>query len=326
MARRRSDREIAEGVRQFQRLDRRAQVVVMVVILMGALAWWGYHYWKQHHPQTAQTATAPIRGVTTGPSIGEVNLLLGNPSGATSEVSNRNNYLMVKPYYALSYNEAKGTPNWVSWRVARADLGKAMRKREFDPDETLPRGFKRVTHRDYFGGGFDRGHLCPHSDRAASEEMSFATFVMTNIVPQAPNVNQRAWAHLEEYCRNLVEREHDRLYIVSGPAGIGGVGKEGKRETIADGKVTVPAECWKIVVVVPERGGEDDYGKISAATRVITVLMPNDDTVGNDWKKFTTTAGKVEVRTGLKFFDRLAPDVAEALRVKADGDSVASGD
>ena len=41
-------------------------------------------------------------------------------------------------------------------------------------------------HRDYTGSGFDRGHMCPHSDRAANEEMSFATFVMSNIIPQAP--------------------------------------------------------------------------------------------------------------------------------------------
>src|SRR5205823_19151 len=84
-----------------------------------------------------------------------------------------------------------------------------------------------------------------HADRAATSEMSFATFVMTNIIPQAANVNERAWAHLEEYCRTLVSREHDRLYVIAGPAGRGGRGTAGYKESIAGGRVTVPAQCWK---------------------------------------------------------------------------------
>jgi endonuclease G len=125
-----------------------------------------------------------------GPSEGAVNLLLGNPSGATSDPANRDNYPMLKRYYALSYIASRGGPNWVSWRVTAADRGTAPRKRQFDPDVDLPRGVYRITHRDYSGGGFDRGHLCPHSDWAFSQDASFATFVMSNIIPQAPAVNQ----------------------------------------------------------------------------------------------------------------------------------------
>jgi endonuclease G len=208
----------------------------------------------------------------------------------------------------------------VSWRVTQADLGTAPRKQIFDADNTLPQGFKVVTHKDYSGSGFDRGHMCPHSDRAATRDMSFATFVMTNIIPQAPNVNQKAWAQLEDYCRDLVRREHDRLYVISGPAGQGGRGSNGPAETIAGGKVTVPAECWKIVVVVPGSGNpDDDLSRISPSTRVIAVMMPNDNAAVNEWwSPFRTTVGQIEGRTGYHFFDRLPPEVAQALRQKSD--------
>ena len=210
-------------------------------------------------------STQPGGGPT--PSTVSVQMLLGNPSGATTDSSNRDNYLMVKPYYALSYNSSKGIPNWVSWQVTSTDLGEAPRKQTFDPDDTLPAGFTVVTHEDYRGSGFDRGHMCPHSDRAANQEMSFATFVMTNIIPQAPNVNRKAWEQLESYSRELVSQEHiDRLYITSGPAGQGGRGSKGSRQTLMDGKVTVPAECWKIIVIEPDDGG-DDLAKISQDTR-----------------------------------------------------------
>jgi endonuclease G len=145
---------------------------------------------------------------------------------------------------------------------------------------------------------------------------------MTNIIPQAPNVNQKAWAQLENYCRDLVRRDGDRLYVVAGPVGRGGRGTAGPRDTIAGDKVVVPAECWKVVVAVPDSGG-DDLSQITPSSRVIAVLMPNDqDAVGEPWTPFRTTAGAIEQRTGLHFFDRLPPDVADALRRKTDDVSI----
>ena len=60
----------------------------------------------------------------------------------------------------------------------KEDLGDAPRKRVFDTDTTLPTGFKRIKSAEYANTGFDRGHVCPHGDRSANEEMSFSTFVM----------------------------------------------------------------------------------------------------------------------------------------------------
>jgi len=87
-------------------------------------------------------------------------LKMGNPSNAMTKTRDRDNYLMEKPYFALSYNDSKGTPNWVSWRLTVADLGRAARY-PFYPDQTLPGGFTRILPADYTGSGFDRGHMCP---------------------------------------------------------------------------------------------------------------------------------------------------------------------
>lgn len=290
----------------FARMDPLTRVVVVALLVIAAIVFAAAYF------NSIQQRTA------SSPNAVSVQMLLGNPSGATSDPSNRNNYLMVKPYYALSYNSAKGIPNWVSWQVTSADLGDAPRKQTFDPDDTLPGGFTIVTQDDYRGSGFDRGHMCPHSDRAANQEMSFATFVMSNIIPQAPNVNRKAWEQLESYCRELVSQEHDHLYITSGPAGQGGRGSKGFRDSLADGKVIVPAECWKIVVVEPDDGG-DDLAKISQDTRVIAVIMPNDqEKVGEEWALFRTSPAAVEQETGLHFFDRVRPDIAGVLRQKVD--------
>ena len=117
------------------------------------------------------------------------------------KVSQQQNKMLV---VATSYDNSRGTPNWVSWRLAKSDLGTAPRD-NFYPDPDLPANFLRVTPAEYDGSGFDRGHMCPHGDRTASTASSEATFAMTNIIPQSHDVNTMAWESLEDYCRDLVE-------------------------------------------------------------------------------------------------------------------------
>src|SRR5258708_1765199 len=100
-------------------------------------------------------------------------LKMGNPSGAKDDARDKDNFLMKKEFFALSYNNSKGTPNWVSWRLVKGDLGHAKRA-DFHPDEKLPPGFPPIKLHDYTDSGFDRGHVCPHSDRASSPEASRA--------------------------------------------------------------------------------------------------------------------------------------------------------
>jgi endonuclease G, mitochondrial len=250
-------------------------------------------------------------------------LSMGNPSGATEDEGDSNNYLMAKPYFALSYNNAKGTPNWVSWHLCQEDLGSAKRM-PFYPDETLPRGFNRVVPQDYTNAGFDRGHMCPHSDRDRTEAMSHATFMMTNIIPQTAAVNQRAWRQLEMYCRMLVEHEDKELYIVCGPAGHGGRGKNGFKTSLTRGKVTVPGECWKVILVLDDADG-DDATRVDSNTRLIAVTMPNDGTVGEDWTEYRTSVKDVEELTGFKFFNRVPESVTDPLKDVIDNEEIELG-
>ena len=246
-------------------------------------------------------------------------MLLGNPSNATEDSDNSDNYLMEKPYFALAYNNSAGEPRWVSWRLCAADLGNAPRKQDFDPDQTLPAGFNVILSHDYSETGFDRGHMCDHSDRAATIQSSFATFVMTNIVPQAPNNNRKCWAQLEDYCRELA-RSGDRLYITSGPAGRGGVGSKGPAETIGEGRVVVPAQTWKVIVVTPD-AGSDDLDKVDASDRVIAVDVPNDQNqCGDEWAGFRCSPASIEATTGLHFFTALPEEVRRVLDMKTDAD------
>ncbi|MCE9562775.1 MAG: DNA/RNA non-specific endonuclease, partial [Planctomycetes bacterium] len=220
-------------------------------------------------PKTNDTQPTPSEADSS------IHLLMGNPSRAVADTKDPDNYLIRKAYFALSYNRTRGTPNWVSWCLQKSDFGPGDRV-EFYPDASLPSAFKRIVPRDYTNSGFDRGHLCPRSDRTATQEMATATFVMTNITPQSPHLNQRGWADLEEYSRGLA-KHGSTLYIVAGVQGIGGEGSMGKRETIGGDKVTVPAKCWKVILVIGSgTGTASDIEKIGSTTRTIAIVMPND--------------------------------------------------
>lgn len=248
-------------------------------------------------------------------------LVMGNPSGARASTRDKDNFLMDKAHYALSYNNTKATPNWVSWCLTKNDIGQAARK-PFHPDESLPRGFTMVTPEDYNGGGFDRGHMCPHSDRSADDDMSNETFLMSNMIPQSANVNQKAWDQLESYCRDLVEHKNKVLYIVDGPAGVGGTGKNGTKTVIGHAhRVTVPAQCWKVIMVL-DAAKAGDPAQVDSSTRLIAVIMPNDMTVGEDWASFRVPVRDVEALTGYKFFDRVPSQIIEPLKQNADTERI----
>lgn len=268
------------------------------------------------------TITALLFAAWALPVHGQsANLTMGNPSQAKADASQKDNFLMEKDFFALSYNNSKGTPNWVSWRLVKTDLGTAPRF-QFHPDEDLPTGFNQITPKDYTGGGFDRGHMCPHSDRGASDDMSEATFVMSNMIPQSPNVNQKAWAQLEAYCRDLVEKENKTLYIIDGPAGQGGTGRNGKKPTVGTAHtVVVPAKCWKVIMVV-DAGHGKDVSKVNDNTRLIAVIMPNDMSVGEEWAGFRVSVKDVETLTGYKFFDKVSAAVIEPLKEVVDDEPI----
>jgi endonuclease G len=305
------------------------RLLALALALVVALVSWAVKRAEErrHPPQpgpapadTAPPPHPPGQGPPTDPAApaASPHLLLGNPSNAVADATrDPNNYLMTPRYFALSYNRDKGGANWVSWRLQRSDLGPADRS-EFRPDATLPSPFRRTVPRDYTNSGFDRGHLCPRSDRTATQPMADSTFLMTNIVPQAPHLNQRAWNDLEEYTRNLL-KPRTALYVVAGVEGVGGEGSNGRAETIAGGKVTVPARCWKVIVVVEDgTGTADDLGRVTEATRVIAVTMPNDQSVGHGWAKYRVSVAEVEKLTGYTFLDRVPPAVASALKEKVD--------
>ena len=262
-------------------------------------------------------------------------MLLGNPSGAITSLGSVDNYLMLKPQYALSYNAHKSIPNWVSWELNKSWLGKfdrcrgGSRKDRFSIDGDLPVAISPVLPADYRGSGFDRGHMIPSGDRSNSRIDNCATFAMTNIIPQTRDINRGPWETLEKYARKLAKKGN-QLYIIAGGAGTGGENAQGKKILSFAGydsalDITVPAICWKIILVLEQPGlGLKD---INSQTRVIAVAMKQEmGTLDNYWDNkdqngkflYITTVREIERLTGYDFFSNLPKPLQNVLESKVD--------
>ncbi|MBW4476884.1 MAG: DNA/RNA non-specific endonuclease [Tolypothrix brevis GSE-NOS-MK-07-07A] len=241
-----------------------------------------------------------------------VHLTMGNPSGAGT--SNLNNYLLNKSQYATSHNCGKRIPNWVSWQLKSSWLGSAPRQDDFRADTTLPSGCYRVVTGDYTNSGFDRGHMTPSADRTNTIPNNSATFLMTNIIPQAPDNNQGVWARLEDYARTLLSSND--LYIISGAYGTGGTGSNGFKSVISSNNIVVPARTWKIIVVVPKGG---TASSVNNSTRVIAVDIPNGQGVRNaNWRDYRVTVDSIEAATTYNFLSQVSSSVQSVIESRVD--------
>lgn len=228
-------------------------------------------------------------------------LLFGNPSNAGVDPTN---LLVVKRVGVYSYNDGRGSANWASWRTTKDDLGKSVPRSDFEPDFSLPRDFIRINTFDYTRSGYDRGHLIPSADRWGDASVNKETFLMTNIVPQEPDLNQFPWEKLERQSRSWARWKFD-VYTIAGVYG---------EQDRLRGKVSVPTNCWKVIVLVRRGRG---IKSVDAHTRVIAVDMPNREGIANDrWEKYRTTVRAIEVKTGYDLLSNLPRELQDVLETR----------
>ena len=269
---------------------------------------------RRHLPVFIYSALLLLLVVLRADAIIDVTLQmqLGNPSNASADTNNHDHYLIQRTIEALDYNDSRGQANWASWDLTSADANNAVvRQDTFAADTNLPANFYQVAANEYSGSGYDRGHLCPSADRTDSTNHNDLTFLMSNMMPQAPDNNRIVWADFENDCRTLADAGNEVL-IICGPSGFG------TNHISSSTHVLIASNTWKIAVIVP-LGGGTAFSRITATNRVITIRVPNTNGVSANWSNYVTSARQIELETGFTFFSALPATIASALRNKVDG-------
>ena len=153
----------------------------------------------------------------------------------------RQRALCFEAYAVLHSGESK-TPVYTVERLTRSsvDAAKGVKRVDrFYPEARLP-GADRAQLADYAGSGFDRGHMAPAGDMP-TDSAKAQSFSLANMIPQAPELNQRGWSEIEQSTRKYAERAPGEVFVFTGPA------FAQRPKTIGPGKVWVPSQTWKVV-------------------------------------------------------------------------------
>ncbi|MDR0926834.1 MAG: DNA/RNA non-specific endonuclease [Ignavibacteria bacterium] len=216
-------------------------------------------------------------------------------------------YIIDRPQYVISISKYLSVANWAAWHLDKNDYGKTGRTSErFITDTTLPIQYYRATHSDYTNSGYDRGHLVPSNERTSTKEANNATFYLTNIVPQTPDLNRLVWYQFEKYCKTLAVDSNYTLYIVAG-----GVYND---SSWMNEKIAIPDSCWKVALLVSNKNTLSD---VDSTTQTIAIMMPNINGLkGKKWTQYITSVRNVEKATGYDFFNALPINIQDAIETK----------
>ena len=234
---------------------------------------------------------------------------MGLPSAVST--STPNSFLSVKSGYVVSYNGSRKVPNWVSWELNSSYLGSTARQDDFRVDDTFPASEPQAALADYSGSGYDRGHMCPSADRTLTVAANQQTFYLTNMVPQSAHNNEGPWAVMENDLRDLATAGNE-LFIIAGGT------FSATSNTIGSG-VVVPDKTFKVVVVLNSVG--QGVSAVTTSTRVIAVMMPNEDaqiSQSADWHTFRVSVDSIEAATGYDFLSDVDPAVQAVIEARVD--------
>jgi endonuclease G len=205
----------------------------------------------------------------------------------------------------VSFDCALGHAQWVSWTVSESDLGSVSRSKEFYSEPQLPRSNCILPQpQDYSGSGYDRGHMAPSGDRTASRESNNAVFSMANIVPQAPQVNQKGWNDLENWTRGRVREGYDAI-VFAGAAGNSGA--------MSGSGINLPELTWKVVALVPA-GQSFAMAAQKNEPQVFGVIFPNQlNRAPMPLSEAFVSVDKVEEVTGFDLLSGLDQEIQKRI-------------
>ena len=213
------------------------------------------------------------------------------------EITNYPNSLLVllNEGYVAGYDEIRGVPAWVAYRVFKVDdYSTHPRPRRFLVDE---RSGNLISHDHYTNSGYDRGHMAPNFAIATryGREAQLETFLMTNIIPQSPQLNREWWARVESLIARDYSKSFGEVWVITGP-----IFKE--KGNWINNAVKIPSHNFMIIKVV-----------VNSELWMMAFLVPQDIEGNEPLEPYLASVNEVEQLTGLNFNPLLSPDFADSI-------------
>lgn len=225
----------------------------------------------------------------------------GLPQGGDWQAWQTRHRVLRSEGYMVGFSDLRLNPLWVTYRLhSDAALPVGPRPSRFSEDW---RSLFPLSHDDYTGSGYDRGHMAPNyaMARVHGREAQLQSFRMTNITPQRPALNRQAWQRLEQAAMDHFLPLKGELWVITGPIFHS---QPLRSPSLPGSRIEIPDAFYKIFIA-PARGDRP--------IKVLAFVMPQTVRGNEPLEQFLVSIRDIERATGLNFLHKLPQDLQEQL-------------
>lgn len=247
-------------------------------------------------PQSANVSDGSAKPQLAEPSVVD-NCSVGCPSGGSEVTLNRQSY-------SLNNNGSTKFANWVAYKITK-ETPASGRPRNWKTDPDVP-AEETLSPADYSGASvalkIDRGHQANLASMGGVSDWQTLNY-LTNITPQKADLNQGAWARLEDQERNLSKApDVEAVYVATGPLYEKNIGSLPGTNKVH----TIPSGYWKVIFT----------GSTPANGLYAAFIMEQSTPRSASFCDFQVTVEEIEERSGLTLWSDLSQDVQADLKSK----------
>ncbi|MBQ7188897.1 MAG: DNA/RNA non-specific endonuclease [Kiritimatiellae bacterium] len=204
--------------------------------------------------------------------------------------------ILHKKGFTIGYSPSLRHPVWVAYRsfpYQTAATNPENRPKGFRPDPDAP-NCPRPS--DYTRSGYDRGHMAPNLAIASrfGQSAQEDTFLLSNICPQRPGLNQGPWYEMEYRIAEIWPEQHATIWVV-----VGAIPDTRKKLKGID----VPTGFYQVLL----------SSKPDGTLQALAVLMPQTASRHTYARSFLISIRELEKRCGLNFFPNLPERIQQEL-------------
>ncbi|MDP2902437.1 MAG: DNA/RNA non-specific endonuclease [Methylovulum sp.] len=281
---------------------KKQQSIIWLKLLLGL-----FHFVRKHPVLLLVIATLGLGGYAYEIKLARPALLYQGEPQALSPTNSDTWFRIFRNHgFILGYSDLRGNPLWVEYALTPDAASKPSLKRP-SRFETDWRSINRVSHDSYKKSGYDRGHMAPNYaiSHLYGKQGQADSFLMSNITPQKPNLNQKLWQRLEEVEINTFAKLFGKVWVITGPVFKGSI-----ERLESDWTVEIPDAFYKIYLT-----------EFTPATKPVALgfLVPQTVNGKEPLTQFVTSIDAIEAQTGLDFFADLDDSIEKNLEAVIDG-------
>ncbi len=256
---------------------------------------WIYRTFVRRFPGDLEDFATHDTGVGVPSDSEDRDIIFGTPTCSESV------QILDNDGYTVGYSPTTKGPLWVSYSLFAVGNKKSPEREDlFAADARVA---DPVPANGFEGTGYDRGHMAPSAPvgRRYGKVAQDKTFLMTNMVPQVPGLNQRGWEAVESVISSSYAEDFGEVWVIAGPI------FEGDCRVIKCG-ARVPSATFMVIVDIDESNNN---------LRTLSLVMPQRRINEEHLSDFVTTIDDIEARTGLDLFPDLPDNVETAAEAAA---------